>query len=61
MKLAFSLRENIQCETICAKIQNLINNNINSIDPHRTLLVVDLVTITKDDNGSIPNIEYHSE
>jgi len=56
MRLSFNLSDNIQCENICSSIQRLVNKR--PIDPQKTLLIIDLVTITDSNDSLIPKIEY---
>jgi len=58
MRISFSLRENIECEKICQGIQMLIQKSMNSLDPSKTLLVIDLIQINQETNDLMQRIEY---
>lgn len=60
-KIAISLNNNIQCEYICNKIQQLINK-LQSLSQNlnNSLLVIEIIHPTLDDSH-IPKIEYKDQ
>jgi hypothetical protein len=50
------LDKNIQCESICQKIQQLIATM--SQDTSQSILVIDIKPINNDDTNLIPKLEY---
>jgi hypothetical protein len=50
------LDKNIQCESICQKIQQLIATM--SKDTSQLILVIDIKPINNDDTNLIPKLEY---
>jgi uncharacterized alkaline shock family protein YloU len=58
MIVSFSLGPNVACESICKKIQELVNYNIkNGTDLKDSLVVIEIKHPT-DDTSHIPKLEH---
>lgn len=55
--IAINLNQNISCEYVCYKIQNLIERH-NRIDNKEYILVINIKEISSDNSSIIPKIEY---
>lgn len=57
--IAYTLNKNINGEKLLNDINKLVNEfQKNNIDNQIPILVIDIRTVTRDDNSLIPKLEY---